>query len=98
MQKTSSISRRQLLKTSALVGAGIGLSSPALLRTAHAADTPVTFAGWAFEPQVVEAARAKLAKAIVALPPGHSSAESIRIAALEAMALAYRAAQRIKAQ
>jgi multiple sugar transport system substrate-binding protein len=26
-----------------------------LLRTARAADTPVTFAGWAFEPQVVEA-------------------------------------------
>jgi multiple sugar transport system substrate-binding protein len=55
MQKAFSISRRRLLKTSALFGAGIGLSSPALLRTARAADTPVTFAGWAFEPQVVEA-------------------------------------------
>ena len=48
------ISRRQLLKRSALAGVGIGLASPAFLRTAHAAET-VTFAGWAFEPQVVEA-------------------------------------------
>src|ERR1700730_7079501 len=55
MPKTFSISRRQLLKTSALVGAGIGLSAPALLRTAHAAAPPVTFAGWAREPQVAEA-------------------------------------------
>src|SRR5690348_13485909 len=48
------ISRRQFLATSALAGAGI-LAAPPLLRTAHAADATVTFAGWAFEPQVVEA-------------------------------------------
>ena len=52
---SSAISRRQLLKNSALIGAGIGLAAPGLLRTARAAETPVTFAGWAFEPQVVEA-------------------------------------------
>jgi len=49
------ISRRQLLKTSALAGAGFGLAGPALRQTARAAETTVTFAGWAFEPQVVEA-------------------------------------------
>ncbi len=52
MHRTS-ISRRQLLKTSAIAGAG--LVAPSLLRIARAADTPVTFSGWAFEPQVVEA-------------------------------------------
>src|ERR1700750_931054 len=46
------LSRRQLLKASALAGAA--LTAPGLLRSAHAAGT-VTFAGWAFEPQVVEA-------------------------------------------
>src|SRR6266581_4291848 len=49
------MSRRQFLRTSALAGGSLGLAGPALLRTAHAADTTVTFAGWAFEPQVVEA-------------------------------------------
>ena len=52
-RKWISISRRQLLKASAI--AGVGLVTPAMLRTARAAETPVTFAGWAFEPQVVEA-------------------------------------------
>lgn len=52
MHRTS-ISRRQLLKTSALASAA--LVGPSLLRSARAAETPVTFAGWAFEPQVVEA-------------------------------------------
>lgn len=56
MQRTRlEISRRQFLKASALAGAGVGLADPAFLRTAHAADATVTFAGWAFEPQVVEA-------------------------------------------
>jgi ABC-type glycerol-3-phosphate transport system substrate-binding protein len=49
------ISRRKLLKNSALAGAGIGLAGTGLIRPAHAAETTVTFAGWAFEPQVVEA-------------------------------------------
>lgn len=52
MHRTS-ISRRQLLKTSALASAA--LAGPTFLRTARGAETPVTFAGWAFEPQVVEA-------------------------------------------
>jgi multiple sugar transport system substrate-binding protein len=51
--KRIAISRRQLLKASALTG--VGLTAPTLLRSASAADTAVTFAGWAFEPQVVEA-------------------------------------------
>src|SRR5258708_7280221 len=52
-RKWISISRRQLLEASAI--AGVGRVTRALLRTARAAETPVTFAGWAFEPQVVEA-------------------------------------------
>lgn len=48
------ISRRTLLKNSALAGAGLGLAHAGLVRPALAAET-VTFAGWAFEPQVVEA-------------------------------------------
>ena len=50
-----SISRRELLKNSALAGAGIGFARAGLVRPARAAETTVTFAGWAFEPQVVEA-------------------------------------------
>jgi len=46
-------SRRRFLGASAL--AGIGAAGAALLRPARAAQTTVTFAGWAFEPQVVEA-------------------------------------------
>jgi len=42
------------------------------------------------DPQLVEAARGRLAKAILALSSSHSSVEAIKIAALEAMALAYR--------
>lgn len=49
------ISRRNFLKTSASVGIGLGLGAPAILSPARAAQTAVNFAGWAFEPQVVEA-------------------------------------------
>lgn len=45
------LSRRTLLKASA--AAGLSLGTPGLIRSAAAA-TNVTFAGWAFEPQVVE--------------------------------------------
>src|SRR5262245_22069996 len=51
--KNIALSRRQLLAASAVTG--LGLTAPGLLRNASAADTTVTFAGWAFEPQVVEA-------------------------------------------
>ena len=49
-----SISRRTFLKTSALAGAGAALGNLGLMSSAHAAGTSVQFAGWAFEPQVVE--------------------------------------------
>lgn len=48
------ISRRSLLQATALAGAGLGLARAGLVRPARA-ETTVTFAGWAFEPQVVEA-------------------------------------------
>ena len=49
------ISRRQFLKTSALAGAGAALGAGGLALPAHAAgEKTVRFAGWAFEPQVVE--------------------------------------------
>jgi multiple sugar transport system substrate-binding protein len=51
----SGLSRRQFLKTSALAGVGLGVAGPALVRPAGAQQASVTFAGWAFEPQVVEA-------------------------------------------
>jgi multiple sugar transport system substrate-binding protein len=51
--KRMAISRRQLLKAS--TATGLALAAPTLQRTAQGADTRVTFAGWAFEPQVVEA-------------------------------------------
>jgi multiple sugar transport system substrate-binding protein len=51
MAYTSRLSRRTLLKASA--AAGLSLGAPGLIRPAAAA-TNVTFAGWAFEPQVVE--------------------------------------------
>ncbi|HEX8010522.1 MAG TPA: extracellular solute-binding protein [Casimicrobiaceae bacterium] len=47
------MSRRQFLKTSALAGAGLALGNAVLVPSARAATT-VRFAGWAFEPQVVE--------------------------------------------
>src|SRR5258707_11985468 len=50
------ISRRQLLRASAVAGVGLGLAAPRLIAPARAqVQTTVTFAGWAFEPQVVEA-------------------------------------------
>ncbi len=55
LHSQSGLSRRKLLKTSALAGAGLGLAGPALVRPARAQQAAVTFAGWAFEPQVVEA-------------------------------------------
>ena len=48
------ISRRTVLKSSVLAGAGLALARTGLVRPAYAAET-VTFSGWAFEPQVVEA-------------------------------------------
>jgi multiple sugar transport system substrate-binding protein len=54
LRKRTAISRRQFLKTSVIAGASL-LPAPQLLRRAHAAEMTVTFAGWAFEPQVVEA-------------------------------------------
>src|ERR1043166_2784993 len=49
------VSRRQFLKTSALAGAGVALGTGGLALPAHAAgEKTVRFAGWAFEPQVVE--------------------------------------------
>jgi multiple sugar transport system substrate-binding protein len=47
------ISRRRLLKASAITG--VALAAPGMLRSAQAAPTTISFAGWAFEPQVVEA-------------------------------------------
>jgi multiple sugar transport system substrate-binding protein len=50
------MSRRNFLKTSAFAGAGLGLGTAGLLRSAQAqAITTISFQGWAFEPQVVEA-------------------------------------------
>src|SRR5439155_6715817 len=48
------ISRRHFLQTSVLAGAGVALGGAGLARPALAADKTVRFAGWAFEPQVVE--------------------------------------------
>lgn len=48
------LSRRDLLKTTTAASVGLA-ASPLALRAARAAQTTVTFAGWAFEPQVVEA-------------------------------------------
>lgn len=53
-------SRRSFLKRTALAGTGLGLAgsgllTSGLLQSAQAAETTVSFAGWAFEPQVVEA-------------------------------------------
>ena len=42
------------------------------------------------DPELVEAARAKLAKVILNLPISDTSVEAIKIAALQAMALTYR--------
>src|SRR5262249_55220705 len=47
-----SLSRRDFLATSTFAAAGLGLVG---LTPARAAETSVSFAGWAFEPQVVEA-------------------------------------------
>ncbi len=48
------MSRRHFLKTSALGAAGIALGNAARMPSAFGATTTVRFAGWAFEPQVVE--------------------------------------------
>ncbi|MFI4986403.1 MAG: extracellular solute-binding protein [Alphaproteobacteria bacterium] len=54
------VSRRSFLRHSARIGAGAALAGTALapggfLAPVLAAETEVSFAGWAFEPQVVEA-------------------------------------------
>ena len=49
------LSRRRFLATTALGTAGLSLSGLRTPRSAAAAQTAVRFAGWAFEPQVVEA-------------------------------------------
>jgi multiple sugar transport system substrate-binding protein len=48
------LSRRRFLTTSALAGTGMVLGGLGLMSPARAAETSVRFAGWAFEPQVVE--------------------------------------------
>ncbi|HTE91713.1 MAG TPA: sugar ABC transporter substrate-binding protein [Terriglobales bacterium] len=50
------MSRRNFLKTSTFAGVGLGLGTAGLLSSALAqATTTISFQGWAFEPQVVEA-------------------------------------------
>ena len=50
------MSRRNFLKTSTFAGVGLGLGTGGLLSSAYAqAITTISFQGWAFEPQVVEA-------------------------------------------
>src|SRR5918994_3542352 len=49
------LSRRQVLTTSALLVGGLAVPLSPFVGSAAAAQTTVKFAGWAFEPQVVEA-------------------------------------------
>ena len=49
------LSRRQVLTTSGLLVGGLALPRTPFVTSAAAAQTTVKFAGWAFEPQVVEA-------------------------------------------
>jgi multiple sugar transport system substrate-binding protein len=49
------LSRRGFMRTAAAAGAGLSLAGPGLIGRASAQQATVTFAGWAFEPQVVEA-------------------------------------------
>ena len=52
----NAMSRRNFLKTSTMAGMGLGLGGAGLFGPALAqAATTISFAGWAFEPQVVEA-------------------------------------------
>jgi multiple sugar transport system substrate-binding protein len=51
---SQAMSRRKFLQTSALAGTGLALGSGGLMSSARAADTSIRFAGWAFEPQVVD--------------------------------------------
>src|SRR3981081_4468788 len=50
----SPMSRRRFLTLSALAGTGTTIGNLGLMSSARAADVAVQFAGWAFEPQVVE--------------------------------------------
>ena len=52
--RRAQLSRRSVLRTAALAGAGLGLSTVLGARRAEA-ETVVRFSGWAFEPQIVEA-------------------------------------------
>ncbi len=49
------LSRREVLTTSGLLVGGLALPRTPFVTSAAAAQTTVKFAGWAFEPQVVEA-------------------------------------------
>jgi multiple sugar transport system substrate-binding protein len=49
------LSRREVLTTSALLVGGLAVPRSPFVGSAAAAQTTVKFAGWAFEPQVVEA-------------------------------------------
>ena len=49
------VSRRSFLDGAASAGIGFGLAGPGLIGRAEAQQSTVSFAGWAFEPQVVEA-------------------------------------------
>ena len=52
----NAMSRRNFLKTSTMAGMGLGLGGAGMFGPALAqAATTISFAGWAFEPQVVEA-------------------------------------------
>jgi multiple sugar transport system substrate-binding protein len=54
ISETPHLSRRSFLQASAATGLGLGLGAQGLPGPALAAETNVSFAGWAFEPQVVE--------------------------------------------
>ena len=49
------VTRRRLLQSAASASLAIGVAGPAILGRAQAQQKTVSFAGWAFEPQVVEA-------------------------------------------
>ena len=49
------VTRRQLLQSAASASLAVSVAGPAILGRAQAQQKTVSFAGWAFEPQVVEA-------------------------------------------
>ncbi len=54
-EKSANYTRRKFLQTTAMAGAGLGLAGAGLSSRAQAAQSTISFSGWAFEPQVVEA-------------------------------------------